>query len=133
MTSLVLPDTSVWSRRHQPAVADELATAIEADRVATVLPIVLELLRSGRDVHEARDQEEELRGLHELPVTARVAAKARETIVRLAENGQHRGPSPTDLIAAAAAELSGAELWHCDRHFELIAAVTGQPMRRVGE
>jgi len=25
-----------------------------------------------------------------------------------------------------------AELWHCDRHFELIAEVTGQPMRRVG-
>jgi predicted nucleic acid-binding protein len=133
VTPLVLPDTSVWSRRHQADVAEELANAIEAERVATVLPIVLELLRSARDVREAREQEEELRGLQELTVTARVAARAREIIVRLAESGHHRGPSSTDLIAAAAAELSGAELWHCDRHFELIGEVTGQPMRRVGE
>ena len=33
---------------------------------------------------------------------------------------------------AAAAESVDAELWHCDRHFELIAEVTGQRMRRVG-
>ena len=37
-----------------------------------------------------------------------------------------------DLLAAAAAESVDAELWHCDRHFELIEEVTGQPMRRVG-
>ncbi len=32
----------------------------------------------------------------------------------------------------AAAEAVDAELWHCDRHFELIAEVTGQPVRRLG-
>ena len=50
----------------------------------------------------------------------------------LAERGYHRGPSVTDLLAAAAAEHAEAEVWHCDRHFELIAGVTGQPIRKVG-
>jgi predicted nucleic acid-binding protein len=36
------------------------------------------------------------------------------------------------LLAAAAAAEVGIELWHCDRHFELIAELTDQPMRRLG-
>ena len=36
-------------------------------------------------------------------------------------------------LAAAAAESVGAALWHCDRHFELIAQVTGQLQERVGK
>ncbi len=62
-----------------------------------------------------------------------VERRAREVSLALSRRGYHRGPSPVDLLAAAAAESVGAELWHCDRHFELIAEVTGQPMRRVGE
>jgi len=45
--------------------------------------------------------------------------------------GYDRAPSPLDLLAEAA-EAVGAELWHCDRHLELIAEVTGQPVRRLG-
>ena len=37
-----------------------------------------------------------------------------------------------DLLTAAAAEAVDAELWHCDRLFELIAEVTGQSVRRIG-
>jgi predicted nucleic acid-binding protein len=50
----------------------------------------------------------------------------------LSRRGYQGGPSPVDLLTAAAAEAVGVEFWHCDRHFELIAEVTGQPMRRLG-
>jgi predicted nucleic acid-binding protein len=42
----------------------------------------------------------------------------------------HRRPIP-DLIIAAAAELHGAEVLHVDSGYEMIAEVTGQPMRRL--
>lgn len=71
--TLVVVDTSVWQRRGQPGVGASLGDALEADAVAMVEPIELELLRS-------------------------------------AWNGED----------------------HCDRHFELVGEVTGQPMRRLG-
>jgi predicted nucleic acid-binding protein len=45
----------------------------------------------------------------------------------LVSRGHHRGPTPVDLLIAAAAELFGLTLLHYDRHFDLIAGVTGQP------
>jgi hypothetical protein len=36
-----------------------------------------------------------------------------------------------DLIIAATAELRGAEVLHVDSDYDLIAEVTGQPMRRL--
>jgi predicted nucleic acid-binding protein len=130
--TLVLPDTSVWARRDQTDVASVLSDAIEADEVATVLPIVLELLRAARDVRHLRVRARRYGALREIQLTPGVGSRARAVQEALAERGYHRGPSPTDLIAAAAAETAGAELWHCDRHYELIGEVTGQPMRRLG-
>lgn len=46
-----------------------------------------------------------------------------------AGNGQRR-PIP-DLVIAATAELHGAEVLHVDSDYDMIAAVTGQPMRRL--
>jgi hypothetical protein len=45
-------------------------------------------------------------------------------VVSVHEGGQHRGPSVSDLIIAATAGLT---VLHCDKHFNLIADVTGQP------
>jgi predicted nucleic acid-binding protein len=127
-----LVDTSVWARRRQPAVRDQLADAIDADAVAVIQPIVLELLRSARDAGELDELAFEYDSLIRLDVTTHTQDRARDIQRALALRGYHRGPSTVDLLAAAAAAHSGAELWHCDRHFELIAAVTGQPLRRVG-
>lgn len=49
----------------------------------------------------------------------------------LAERGQHRGPSIPDLLIAATAQLGGHAILHLDKDFELIAALTGQPMERL--
>lgn len=130
--TLVLADTSVWVREHQAQVAAMMAVALRGNRLAIVLPVALELLRSAPTVRHLRQQAQRLDSLHQIELSAPVASRAREVQVLLAERGYHRGVSPTDLVAAAAAELAGVELWHCDRHFELIGEVTGQPMRRVG-
>jgi predicted nucleic acid-binding protein len=130
--SLVLIDTSVWARQNQPQVRQAVAEAIEANAVAMVVPVMLELLRSARDHAELLALAEEYEALHVIPLEPDLGRRARAVQAALAKRGYHRGPSPVDLITAAAAESVGAELWHCDRHYELIAQVTGQPIRRLG-
>ncbi len=49
----------------------------------------------------------------------------------LADRGEHRAPSVPDLLIAAAAELAGLVVLHVDKDFDLIAAVTGQPVERL--
>lgn len=40
-----------------------------------------------------------------------------------------KAAKPADLLIAAAAEAAGIELLHYDGDFELVAKVTGQPVR----
>jgi len=129
---LVLIDTSVWARQNQPHVRRALADAIEANAVAMVVPVMLELLRSARSQAELLALAEDYEALHLIPLEPDLGKRARVVQAALAKRGYHRGPSPVDLITAAAAESVGAELWHCDKHFELIAQVTGQAVRRLG-
>ncbi|HEX8110809.1 MAG TPA: PIN domain-containing protein [Kofleriaceae bacterium] len=130
--SLVLIDTSVWARQNQPQVRQAVADAVEANAVAMVVPVLLELLRSARNHAELQELADEYEALHVIPLDPELGRRAREVQAALARRGYHRGPSPVDLITAAAAESVDAELWHCDRHFELIAQVTGQRVRRLG-
>jgi predicted nucleic acid-binding protein len=129
--SLILVDTCVWARVKEVAIGRALAEAVEADAVVITVPILLELLRSARSSEELDALASEYDALHHVELTAEIAGRARHVQATLAKRGYHRGPSPVDLLAAAAAEAVGAELWHRDRDFELIAAVTGQPHRRL--
>jgi len=130
--TLAFVDTSVWSRRTQPLVGAAIGRAIERDEIGMIDPIALELLRSARDASDLVALGSEYNALHHIEVTPAMSARAREIQCALSFRGYHRGPSAVDLLAAAAAESVGAELWHCDHHFELIAEVTGQPVRRLG-
>ncbi|UZJ31964.1 PIN domain nuclease [Streptomyces endophytica] len=58
--------------------------------------------------------------------------RAREVQHELTRSGQHRSAGPVDLVVAATAELLGLTLVHCDRDFEVIAAVSGQPTHMIG-
>ena len=129
--SLVLVDTSVWARIKEPAVAAAVAAAIEANAVVMTPPILLELLRSARTAKELDELGAEYDALHRVEMTPEITKRARAVQSMLAKRGYHRGPSPVDLLAAAAAEAVGAEVWHRDRDFELIARATGQPARRL--
>lgn len=129
----VLADTSVWIRERHRDVAGDLADSVEEGRALMTTPIALELLRAERDASRAHATERRLRALRWIGITEPIERRATEVLLALTWRGYHRGPSPVDVLAAAAAESVDAELWHCDRHFDLIAEVTGQPMRRVGE
>ena len=69
----------------------------------------------------------ELDTLVRLPTTRDAEVEALNTQQLLAAKSQHRGPKPMDLLIAAIANVHGAVLLHYDRHFDLIARVTGQP------
>jgi predicted nucleic acid-binding protein len=64
-------------------------------------------------------------------LTPTIEDRSVELQLLLAEQGQHRAPSIPDLIIAAIAELAGLTVLHLDKDFELIAALTGQPVERL--
>jgi predicted nucleic acid-binding protein len=64
-------------------------------------------------------------------VTPAIESRAVEIQGMLTRSGHHRAPSIPDLLIAAAAEISRLSLLHLDKGFDLIAAVTGQPVERL--
>jgi predicted nucleic acid-binding protein len=76
---------------------------------------------------------EELAALPDLPIRPRVWSRAFDVFEKFAKRGplhDRQVPFP-DLLVAAAAELAELPVLHYDRHFELIAEVTGQPVRAI--
>jgi len=115
------PDAADWASRIQRGLV----------RIATVTR--LEVGYSARSGAQARTA---LRSvpLVAMPVeylTPSIEERAVEVQLLLAEQGQHRAPSIPDVIIAAIAELAGLTVLHVDKDFELIAALTGQPVERL--
>jgi predicted nucleic acid-binding protein len=124
---LYLADTSAWWRASATrAVTERWERLLDGDAIAICGPIELELLYSARSPTEYEDLREELAGLVQLPLDERAAVLARRAQATLAASSQHRGPAPVDLLIAGVAEAAGATLLHYHRHFDAIAAVTGQ-------
>lgn len=131
MTTAYLADTSAWHRSGRGETAERWAELVSTDALAVSAPIRLELLLSSRDERDYRAFQTELDALAQLPADDAVARRAEEIQRNLVGRGHHRGPTPIDLLIAAAAELHGLTLLHYDRHFDLIAEVTGQPAEWV--
>ena len=64
-------------------------------------------------------------------LTPAIETRAVEIQTLLADRGQHRAPSIPDLLIAATAELSRLTVLHVDKDFDLIAAITNQPVERL--
>jgi predicted nucleic acid-binding protein len=93
----------------------------------------LEMGYSARSGHELR-RERSRPPVSMMPVeylTPGAEDRAEEIQQLLADRGQNRAPSVSDLLVAAAAERAGLTVLHVDKDFELIAAVTGQPVERL--
>jgi predicted nucleic acid-binding protein len=120
-----LADTSAWHRSVQ--VRERWSTLIRDDLLALCTPVALELLYSARGKAEYEADARDLQRFPMLVLDARGEAIASQTQAALAARGQHRGPTPVDLLIAGIAEAHGATLLHYDRHFDAIASVTGQP------
>jgi predicted nucleic acid-binding protein len=123
-----LADTSAWTRSQATsAIAARWATLVELDEIATCPLVRLELLYSSRGPADYRIRATELDGLEQVALLGVDAERALAAQGLLAARGQHRGPTPVDLVVAAIAERTALTLLHYDRHFDAIARVTGQP------
>lgn len=64
-------------------------------------------------------------------LTPGIEDRAFQVQMLLAERGQHRAPSIPDLLIAATGEKAGLTVLAVDRDFDLIAAITGQPVETL--
>ena len=120
-----LADTSAWNRSR--LVSDRWSAMIEANELVLCTPVQLELLYSARSGSDYTQYARDLGRFPHLGLDAQAEGTARRTQAALASRGRHRGPKPIDVLIAAIAEVHGVTLLHYDRHFDLIARVTGQP------
>ena len=114
-------DAQVWADRfHRGLVRISTVTRLEVGFSARTG----EELRSGLRTPP----------LASMPVeylTPAIEDRAVEVQTLLADRGQHRAPAVPDLLVAATAELADLVVLHVDKDFELIAAITGQPLERL--
>jgi predicted nucleic acid-binding protein len=117
----VSPDAAQWAARIERGLV----------RIATVTRLEVGYsARSGADLRAGFQRPP----LSAMPVeyqTPAIEDRAVEVLTLLADRGQHRAPSIPDLIIAATAELTGLAVLHVDKDFEIIAAITGQPLERL--
>ncbi|QTJ67153.1 PIN domain nuclease [Rhodococcus sp. ZPP] len=115
------PDAEQWAKRIQRGLV----------HICTVT--LLEVGCSARTAHDLS------RGRRTPPLSAMpleystpaVEDRALDVQRQLAERGQHRAPSIPDLLIAATAEINNRVVLHLDKDFDLIAAITSQPLERL--
>ena len=93
----------------------------------------LELLWTSRDHAGFVGMRDTLDALRAAPMGERVWRRATDVFEAFAGRGplHHRQVGIADLLIAAAGELAELPILHYDRDFELIAEVTGQPVRAL--
>jgi predicted nucleic acid-binding protein len=130
-----LIDKSALVRLGASVQAEEWANRIERGLVRIATVTRLEVGYSARSATDLRS------GLVTPPLSAMPVEYATPAIeeravavqLLLADQGHHRAVSVPDLLVAATAELAGLSVVHVDKDFELIAAVTEQPLERLAE
>lgn len=115
------PSADLWAERIQRGLV----------RIATVTRLEVGFsARSAEDLRSAAVQPP----LSAMPIeylTPAIEDRALEVQHSLAVRGQHRAPSVPDVLVAAIAEITRLTVLHVDKDFELIAAITGQPLERL--
>jgi predicted nucleic acid-binding protein len=127
VTAELLLDNSAWARLDQSALVearvDEIATLLEAGRIATCLPFLLEAGYSARNAREHDELLSELLALPLVRVDERVENRSLDAQRQLARAGHHRLP-PVDLIIAAIADTHRLGVLHYDNDYEIVAEKT---------
>jgi predicted nucleic acid-binding protein len=127
-----LIDTSglarIMQKEHRAVWADFLSAGVIA-----VCPVVeLEFLYSARSLADRLDKQRLLREVFAwVPMADRAFERAEEIQEALTRRGEHRSAGEADLLIAATAERHQLIVLAEGRDFETIAAVTGQPLRRI--
>jgi predicted nucleic acid-binding protein len=129
-----LADTSVWATKHRnSAIEQDFEAQLHDRKVATCDVVRFELLFTAQDHEDFLAMREELAALRDVPVGPPVWRRALDVFELFARQGplHHRRVPFLDLLIAAAAERAELPVLHYDRDFELIADVTGQPVRAI--
>ncbi len=117
----VLADTSAWMlARRVPRVRELLFAAAERGDVAWCWPVRYELTVDAPSPQRIAALDRTLDGLREIAVDHAVQRGVLSAMHQLADGGSHgahRLPL-TDLTVAVAAQRSGLDVLHYDRHFE---------------
>lgn len=127
-----LLDMSVAARLGQREVAEVVEPLQRAGRLGRTGVLELEALCATRNHADARRVQRWL--VMTLPLVPTHQAdweRASKVMLLLAERGRHRAAGLADLVLAAVGERAGLTVLHCDREFEHIAEVTGQPVQAV--
>lgn len=114
----VSPDAGEW--------ADRIGRGLVRITTVTRLEVGCSA-RSGPDLRTGLERPP----LASMPVeylTPAIEDRAVGVLTLLADRGQYRAPSVPDLIIAATAELAGLTVLHLDKDFDIVAAVTRQPV-----
>jgi hypothetical protein len=129
MLTLEIADTSVWAHREE---LPEFGLRFLAGLVGVTDMIVMELLYSARDLADYAQIEGDLAGCAFYRVEPQDWDEGRRVWRELLRRGggpQHRQVGHQDLLTAAVAARHGLTVVHYDEDFDLIAWVTGQPVR----
>lgn len=133
MTSSWLIDKSAYARLALSSNAEEWASRVERGLVRVAVATVLEIgysTRSGADWTTSITMPP-LALMPREHTTPQAENRAVDVQGILAQRGYHRAPAVPDLLVGAIAEASGLTVLHVDKDFDLIAAVTGQPVERL--
>lgn len=124
----VLADTSAWTAgRRLPKARQLLLAAGERGDVAWCWPVRYELTVDARDSDGIAAVDRTLELLREINVDRTVQRGVLSAMRELAQSGSHgahRLPL-TDLTVAVAAQSSGLDVLHYDRHFERLGKLLG--------
>ena len=127
-----LADTSALARLHHRAVQVVLGPLIEAGLVATCGVIEFELgwaTRSAPELDQVRADRDA--GYEWLATHDEDWRRALDVQGALWRAGQMRAVGLPDLLVAAIAERERVTIVHYDGDYDLIARITGQPVRWV--
>ena len=130
-----LIDKSAYARLQlgQAANRDEWSARISRGLVRLSTITRLEIGYSARSGDVGRRQFA-LPPLSLMPIeylTPAIEDRAFQVQMLLADRGQHRAPSIPDLLVAATAEKAALTVLAVDKDFDLIAAITGQPVHTL--
>jgi predicted nucleic acid-binding protein len=129
---LELAHTSAWTNRHKDPAADrDFEERILADEIATCPMVVMELLWTTQSQREFEDRRRDLDALAKVPNDQNSWDRAMDVWRELVIQGRQRQVKIQDLLVAASADIAGLPLCHYDGDFDVIAAITGQPVRAI--